>query len=150
MVPLQRAWYQQAARGRNKDDKARLCKLESRGRKMIDRKEHEGLAEDKLVRKHTQACGAGAGGAGGPKYAPVVGGDTLMVLQPHQQQQQQQRQPFASMSTSSPTSMPSPTSRTSPAPTSMLAPASTLAPIRPTQDASHAQRPSRRILVGTN
>ena len=129
MVPLQRAWYQQATRGRNEDDKARLRKLESGGGTMIDRKEPEGLAEDKLVRKHTQARGVGAGGAGGPKYAPVVGGDTLTVLQPHQQQQQQQKQPFASTSTSSPTSMLSPTLRTSPVPTSMLAPASTLAPI---------------------
>ena len=129
MVPLQCAWYQQAARGRNEDDKARLRKLESRGGKMINRKEYEGLAEDKLVRKHTQAHGAGAGGAGGPEYVPVVGGDTLTVLQPHQQQQQQQKQPFASMSTSSPTSTLSPTSRTSPVPTPMLAPTPALAPI---------------------
>ena len=134
-----RKWYQKAARGGNEDAKARLRELEGGGGKMIDRKEHEGLTEDKLVRKRTQAreraqaSGAGVGGAGGSKYAPVAGGNTLALPQPQQQQPQPQKQQPAA-STSTPTST-SP-STLAPAATSTLPPAPALAPIRPTQDAA--------------
>jgi len=136
-----RKWYQKAARGGNEDAKARLRELESAGGKMIDRKEHEGLTEDKLVRKRTQAreraqaSGAGVGGAGGSKYAPVVsapaprtqtpaaqlpGGGSGSSLAPPQPQQQPQPQLQ---------SQPQPQPQVAPA----SAPAPMLAPMRPTQ-----------------
>jgi len=149
-----RKWYQKAARGGNEDAKGRLRELEGGGGKMIDRKEHEGLAEDKLVRKRTQAreraqaSGAGVGGAGGSKYAPVASappprtktpvaqsGNTLAVPQPQPQPQQQQPlagSTSASTATTTSTSTSAPASAPAPAP----APAATLAPIRPTQAAA--------------
>ena len=74
-----RTWYTKAVRGGNEDPQARLRELDSAGGKMIDRKEHEGVMEDKLVRKRTQAreraqaSGAGISGAGASRYAPVAG-----------------------------------------------------------------------------
>jgi TPR repeat protein len=130
-----RKWYQKAARGGNDDAKARLRELEGGGGKMIDRKEHEGLAEDKLVRKRTQAReraqanGAGVGGAGGSKNTeaasapPPQSGSTLAPPRPQQQP--------ASTSTSTSTSKSTSTSTL--APTPAAAPAATLAPTRPTQ-----------------
>ncbi len=141
-----RKWYQKAARGGNNDAKARLRELESDGGKMIDRKKHEGLTEDKLVRTRTQArerahaSGAGVGGAGGSKFAPVVnaapqsGSSTLALPQPQQQQQQQQTPAGPAPAQSSPTSTSKTTSTSTLAPTSGSAPS--LAPIRPTQAAA--------------
>ena len=134
-----RTWYAKAARAGNSDAKARLRELESEGGQMIDRKKHEGLAEDKLVRTRTmareraQASGAGVGGAGGSKFAPVAqSGNTLAPpqAQPQQQQQQQQTQPGPASASASAQSSPKSTS------TSTLAPAASLAPIRPTQAAA--------------
>ena len=57
-------------------------------RKMIDHKEHEDVMEDKLVRKRTQAreraqaSGAGVGGAGVSKYAPVAGAPPMRTRTP--------------------------------------------------------------------
>ena len=135
-----RKWYQKAARGGNEDAKGRLRELESGGGKMIDRKEHEGLAEDKLVRKRTQAreraqaSGAGVGGVGGSKYAPVANAPPPRSQTPVAQGQSgstlappRSQTPVASTSTSTTT----PTTTSTLAPTA--GPAPTLAPIRPTQ-----------------
>ena len=56
-----RKWHQKATRVGNGDDGGHLGDFESSGGKMI---EHEGLAEDKLVRMLTQVSGVGVGGAG--------------------------------------------------------------------------------------
>ena len=121
-----RTWYAKAARGGNEDAQARLRELDSAGGKMIDRKAHEGVMEDKLVRKRTQAAaraqasGAGVGGAGGSRYAPVAGaparvqtpgyqpqagGSSLAPPQPQQlqPQPQQQQQPQAALPPMRPT-----------------------------------------------
>lgn len=72
-------WYAKAARNGNEDAVGRLKELsgDSGQVKVLGRKEHDGLTEDRLMRKRTMAIqrahesGAGVGGAGGSRLAPI-------------------------------------------------------------------------------
>lgn len=85
-------WYEKAARGGSEEAIGRLRELNSAGGhgRTLGRKEHEGLTEDKLMRKRTMAIqraqesGAGVGGAGGNMHAPVANHDPQQQHQPHQ------------------------------------------------------------------